>query len=226
MFRVKICGITNEADARFAIDVGADAIGFNFYAKSKRFVEPAAAREIADALPNNVQEIGVFVNHTAAEICSIATTVGLNGIQLHGDERPEFFAELPAKLLLIRAFRCGASGLAPLSEYLEKCRTAGRVPDVVLIDADAGAEFGGTGQRADWGRVAKERGLLEDMPLILAGGLTPANVAAAIATVHPDGVDVASGVERAPGRKDDQLVADFVAAAKRAFGDAQPRVPA
>lgn len=222
MFRIKICGITNEDDARVATRAGADALGFNFYAKSKRFIEPAAAREIVAALPSTVQKIGVFVNHSAAEIRSIATAVGLDGIQLHGDEPPEIVVQLPAALWLIRAFRCGAAGLAPLKEHLDKCRTAGRVPDAVLVDADAGAEFGGTGQRADWGRVAKERGVLDGVPLILAGGLTPANVAAAIAAVRPDGVDVASGVERGPGLKDERLVTAFIAAAKRAFDEFGP----
>lgn len=221
MFRIKICGITNEADARLAAAAGADALGFNFYAKSKRFVEPAAAREFVAALPSTVQKIGVFVNHSAAEICSIVTAVGLKGIQLHGDESPEIVKQLPAGLVLIRAFRCGAAGLTPLRAYLDECRAAGRVPDAVLIDADAGAQFGGTGQRADWGRVADERGLLEGVPLILAGGLTPGNVRAAIAAVRPDGVDVASGVERGPGSKNNRLVEEFIAAAKLAFGEAE-----
>lgn len=220
MFRIKICGITNEHDARLATAAGVDALGFNFYAKSKRFVEPAEAREIVTALPSTVQKIGVFVNHSAAEIYTVVAEVGLDGIQLHGDEPPEITAQLPAGLLLIRAFRCGAAGLRPLSGYLEKCRAAGRVPDAVLIDADSGAEFGGTGQNVDWGRVAEERGMLNGLPLILAGGLTPTNVGTAIAAVRSDGVDVASGVERGPGLKDDRLVADFVAAAKRAFCDA------
>lgn len=219
MFRIKICGITNSADALAAMQSGADALGFNFYVQSKRFVEPTAAREIVASLPKDVRKIGVFVNRSAAEICSIAAEVGLNGIQLHGDETPEIVAQLPEQLLLIRAFRCGAAGLTPLKEYLEKCRAAGRVPDAVLIDADAGADFGGTGQRADWSQVARERSMLKRTPLILAGGLTPANVVAAIKAACPDAVDVASGVEREPGLKDERLIANFVIAARRAFGD-------
>lgn len=221
MFRIKICGITNSHDALAAVQSGADALGFNFFVRSKRFVEANAAREIVAALPKGVQRIGVFVNHSMAEICSTASEVGLDGIQLHGDEPPEIVSQLPLQLLLIRAFRCGAAGLMPLREYLENCCAAGRVPDTVLIDADAGSAFGGTGQSADWGQVARERNLLKGTPLILAGGLTPANVAAAISAVHPDAVDVASGVERESGLKDHQLIADFVAAAKRGFGDAK-----
>lgn len=221
MFRIKICGITNSEDALATVQSGADALGFNFYPKSKRFVEPVTAREIVASLPKGARKIGVFVNHSAAEICSIAANVGLDGIQLHGDEAPGIVAQLPAERLLIRAFRCGATGLTPLSEHLEKCRAAGRVPDAVLIDADAGADFGGTGRRADWAQVARERGVLKETALILAGGLTPVNVAAAIAAVRPDAVDVASGVEREPGLKDHQQVADFVAAAMRAFASAK-----
>ncbi len=220
MFHIKICGITNSEDALAAIQAGADALGFNFYAKSQRFIEPTAAREIVASLPKVVRKIGVFVNHSAAEISGIAADVSLDGIQLHGNESPEIVGQLPVQLLLVRAFRCGAAGLVPLSEYLNKCRAAGRVPDAVLIDADAGAEFGGTGEQADWNRVARERIMLERTPLILAGGLTPANVAAAISAVRPDAVDVASGVERRPGLKDHQQIADFAAAAKRAFLDA------
>lgn len=221
MFQIKICGITNSHDALAAVQSGADALGFNFFVRSKRFVEPNTAREIGATLPKGIQKIGVFVNHSAAEICSTAAEVGLDGIQLHGEEPPEIVAQLPSQLLLIRAFRCGVAGLMPLREYLEECRVAGRIPDIVLIDADAGAAFGGTGQKADWGQVAQDRNLLTATPLILAGGLTPANVAAAISAVHPDAVDVASGVEREPGLKDHRLIADFVSAAKRGLGDAK-----
>ena len=118
---------------------------------------------------------------------------------------------------IVRAHRCGRDGLAPLAKYLVDCRALGRVPDAVLIDADAAAEYGGTGQRADWARIASQRELLGELPLILAGGLTPDNVAAAIAAVRPDGVDVASGVESGPGRKDAELVRRFIAAARDAF---------
>lgn len=217
MFRIKICGITNASDAHLAARAGADAIGLNFFPKSRRFVELAAARAATEALPNTVLKIGVFVNHSAADIQRIATEVGLDGIQLHGDEPASILSELPSDKLVIRAFRCGADGLAPFRPYLDACRTAGRTPDAVLIDANAGSEFGGTGQRADWPRIAAERETLHGLSLILAGGLEPANLATAIAVVRPDGVDVASGVEFAPGKKDGQLVLEFTAAARHAF---------
>jgi len=217
MFRIKICGITNVQDARAAAGAGADAIGLNFFSKSRRFVEPEVARQIVAALPVGVMTMGVFVNHGAAEIVAVAQRVGLDGVQLHGDERPGLIAQLPMGLSVVRAYRCGIDGLEELARYLDDCRTAGRMPDAVLIDADAGPEFGGTGQRADWARIAQEREMINGLPLILAGGLTPHDVGAAIAAVHPEGVDVASGVERRPGVKDHRLISEFIAAAKLAL---------
>jgi len=219
MLRIKICGITNLDDARSAIDAGADAIGLNFFRKSRRFVEPEIARTISASLPASVTKVGVFVNHSAGEIAEISKLVGLDYIQLHGDEQPQLLAELPTNVGVVRAHRCTKDGLAPLAQYLNECRSNGRAPDAVLIDADAGAEFGGTGELADWSLVARERTLLSGVPLILAGGLTPSNVNAAIAAVHPDAVDVASGVEREPGFKDEELVAQFISVAKLAFMD-------
>ncbi len=216
MFCIKICGITNVEDARAAADAGADAIGLNFFSKSRRFVEPEAARQIVAALPTGVMKVGVFVNHGVAEIAAIAERVGLDGVQLQGDERPELIAQLPKGVSVVRAHRCGKDGLLPLECFLRVCRSAGRMPDAVLIDADAGPEFGGTGQRADWARIAQEHAAIGGLPLILAGGLTPDNVGAAIVEVRPDGVDVASGVERQPGVKDHRLISEFIAAAKRA----------
>lgn len=217
MFRIKICGITNVADARVAAEAGADALGLNFFSKSRRFVASAAAREIAAAVPAGVTRVGVFVNQSAAEISQIITALGLDCVQLHGDEPAEIVSELPVDVKIVRAFRCGRAGLAPLASYLKSCCAVGRVPDLVLVDADAAGEFGGSGQRADWARVARERDLIRGVPLVLAGGLAPENVAEAIATVRPDGVDVASGVESSPGNKDAAKVRGFVAAARAAF---------
>ena len=116
------------------------------------------------------------------------------------------------------AFRCGDDGLAPLARYLLAAKNSGRAPDAVLVDAATEGEFGGTGRRADWARIAQDRNLIGELPLVLAGGLTPQNVAAAIDAVRPDGVDVASGVESRPGVKDAELVEKFVAAARLALG--------
>lgn len=217
MFRIKICGITNEADARAAVDAGADAIGINFFRKSRRFVETDGARGITSVVPAGVLKVGVFVNHAADEIVRIVDEAELDVVQLHGDEPPSLLAQLPRQVRIVRAHRCGPEGLAPLARYLHECRAIGRAADAVLVDADAGADYGGTGQLADWARIALERNLVSTTRLILAGGLTPDNVAAAIKAVRSDGVDVASGVENRPGYKDAMLVREFVAAARKAF---------
>jgi len=219
MFRIKICGVTNSADAQAAIAAGADALGLNFYRASKRFVSPSDAKKITEIVPTQVSKVGVFVNHSVSEIHSAAADSGLSYIQLHGDEPPELMSQLPTSIKIIRAFRCGAEGLAPLASYLERCDANGRMPDAVLIDADAVGDFGGTGRAADWNAITRDRKLIGAIPLILAGGLTPSNIASAIEAVRPDGVDVASGVESQPGRKDHALVNEFIAAARKAFND-------
>jgi phosphoribosylanthranilate isomerase len=217
MFRIKICGITNIHDALLAAEAGADAVGLNFFSKSRRRVDAQTALQIAAALPAGVTRVGVFVNHEANEVANIVERVGLDAIQLHGDEPPAFLAELPRNVTIVRAIHCRRDGLAPLASYLDECRQLGRLPDAVLVDADAGTNFGGSGQLADWTLITRDSAALAGLPLILAGGLTPQNVADAIAAVHPDAVDTASGVESAQGRKDPSLVADFITAAQAAF---------
>jgi phosphoribosylanthranilate isomerase len=217
MFRIKICGITKLADALAAAAAGADAIGLNFYPRSKRFLGLDAATEIAASVPLSLKRVGVFVNARATEIAEFATHIPLDAIQLHGDEPPALLATLPQSLPIIRAFRYGDRGLEPLSAILQECQSHGRGPDAILIDADAKQEYGGTGHVVDWSRVAKERSLLGTLPLLMSGGLTPANVALAIQTIRPTGVDVASGVEKSPGNKDATKVREFIAAARAAF---------
>jgi phosphoribosylanthranilate isomerase len=214
MFRIKICGITSIQDALVAANAGADAIGLNFWPQSRRYVRTETAREIAAALPRGVVKVGVFVNATVEDIAPIADYVGLDWIQLHGDEPADLLAKLPATAFILRAYRCGEEGLAPLKRYLTESREHGRGPDAVLVDADAANEFGGTGRKADWERIAMDRDLLGGLPLILAGGLTQQNVAGAIDAVRPDGVDVASGVESQAGVKEREMVEQFVAAAR------------
>ncbi len=136
MFRIKICGVANIGDALAAIEAGADAIGLNFYRSSKRFIEYEQARRIADQMAGTVLKVGVFVNHDAREIAKAVENFGLDCIQLHGDERPAFLAGLLADVPIIRAYRCGADGLAPLASYLHECRELGRTPDAVLLDSD------------------------------------------------------------------------------------------
>jgi len=219
VFQIKICGITNPADAAAAVDAGADAIGLNFYPLSRRFVSQDFARLITTTLPVETTKVGVFVNASPADIRSIIGHVRLSAIQLHGSEPAEIVAQLPTFYPVLSAYRCDARGLAPCSEYLKQCRSCGRSPDAVLLDAAAEAtdEYGGTGRVADWKRIARERDLIGNVWLVLAGGLTPDNVAEAIRIVRPHAVDVASGVESAPGKKDAAKMRDFVAAARDAF---------
>jgi phosphoribosylanthranilate isomerase len=200
MTRVKVCGITNLEDALAALDAGADMLGFNFYARSPRYVSPADARGIIEGLPGNVTCVGVFVNESApAEVERIAREANLGAVQLHGDETPEYCRSLRG-LATIKALRVGA-------DYnVEAAASFGT--DAVLLDAYVAGERGGTGHTFDWTLAALTR---ERIPrLLLAGGLNPDNVAAALAAVRPYAVDVCSGVETAPGRKSRELMRRFV----------------
>jgi phosphoribosylanthranilate isomerase len=227
MFRIKICGITNERDAIGAVEAGADAIGLNFFEKSPRFVTVEQARRIVFSLDSEMRiRAGVFVNCLPARIQEIVTQVGLSAVQLHGDEsaqtvaevarlkRPPDFSYPPA---IIRARRFNADGAGAIASDLEACIAAGAPLHAVLVDSATSGRYGGTGEVFSWAGLADYRRWLGDTPLILAGGLTPDNVAEAIRVVRPYGVDVASGVERQPGVKDRELVLRFVAAAREAF---------
>ena len=217
MFRIKICGITNVSDALAAAEAGADAIGLNFYEKSRRFVDQKTAQQIVAALPSELLKVGVFVNHNQRSIESTASAVGLDAIQLHGDEQSAFIAVLAKNRKVLRALRCTPDINSRLIHFVQACKQSGRLPDAFLLDADAGAEYGGTGERADWGLIAHACESLSEVPLVLAGGLTPTNVAAGITAVRPAAVDVASGVESSPGKKDHAKLRDFIAAARDAF---------
>lgn len=217
MFRVKICGITSEADVRAVADAGADAVGLNFYEKSPRFLAPEKAGDVASALPDGMVKVGLFVNAAASRIREAWNAYGLTLVQLHGDEPPDFLAELAGRPV-IRAFRLGDEGLVPILRYLEKCRELDCLPSLVLIDSFRKGQYGGTGAMADWKTARQYPSKDWHPPLVLAGGLTPDNVARAIATVRPAGVDTASGVESAPGKKDRALLGRFVGSAMEAFG--------
>jgi phosphoribosylanthranilate isomerase len=220
MFHIKICGITCPEDALAAAAAGADAVGLNFYPASKRHVDIGRAAEVAAALPRGVVRVGVFVNADAAAIRAAHAAARLDLLQLHGDEPPEFLRLLRtsdlANLPVMRALACGSS-LEPIEEYLRRCRELDCPPRLVLLDAAAPAERGGTGSLCDWTTAATYHRIAGAPPLVLAGGLTAGNVAAAIAAVRPAAVDVASGVESAPGRKDRDQMARFVSAAKAAL---------
>jgi phosphoribosylanthranilate isomerase len=216
MFRIKICGITNVDDARAVAQAGADAIGLNFYSRSPRYVTAEVARDIVKALPAEIVKVGLFVDTPAGDVCRLFDDLPLDLIQLHGDQPPEFLTQLGDRPVM-RAFRLGPEGLRPVAEYLTHCRALAVLPKLVLLDAMVAGAYGGTGKTADWA-VAKQYAAVVDVPpLVLAGGLTPENVAAAIRAVKPAAVDVASGVECQPGRKDPSLVGAFVQAAREAF---------
>ena len=196
---VKICGITNLPDALVAVSEGADALGFNFYRESSRYVEPLEARRIIEQLPSSVLTVGVFVNEeTPEQLKAVASEAGVSAIQLHGDESPDYCSALRDSYV-IKAFAVSeAFDIRTILEYSI---------DAVLLDASHHKLRGGTGQVIDWA-VAKRVGKL-DVKMFLAGGLTPENVREAIDTVNPYAVDACSGLERAPGMKDHNRLQSF-----------------
>jgi phosphoribosylanthranilate isomerase len=206
---VKICGTTNLEDALAAVDAGADALGFVF-AESPRRMEPAAAHRIARSVPERIEKVGVFVNDSAERILEIVEEAGLTVVQLHGDESVEFARGIASGgLKVFKAIPVRGGFAARMIAFTEK----GEV-DAVLLDTVA-AVRGGTGLSFDWSTVAKYMPAHGgEIRVIVAGGLTPLNVPDAIRILRPWGVDVASGVEREPGRKDHEKVRAFVKAAK------------
>lgn len=216
MFRIKICGVTGPKDCQLIALAGADAVGLNFYAESPRFLEPATAEKIAASISPKLAKVGVFVNASLEVLRETSSRLQLNWVQLHGDEPPEVVAAdgLPS---VLKAFRIGPAGIQPVLDYVAACRGAGKAPDAVLLDAAKDGEFGGTGQTVDWNLARQIKEQLAGIPVVLAGGLTPFNVAEAIATSRPDAVDVASGVESKPGTKDLMLIRAFVMNAKKAL---------
>lgn len=202
--RVKICGLTNIADARCAVDCGVDFLGFVLYRNSPRYVSPEQIRDMIAQLPDDahMRTVGVFVNATARAVCEILKTSGLDIAQLHGHEAPD----VALAVGLERAWK--AFGL----DSLEDVKKARAYPaSAVVLDAHAPGVWGGTGKTGNWDlatEVATQR------TVVLAGGLQPGNVAAAVEHVRPFAVDVSSGVECSPGRKDHEAVRAFVTAAR------------
>jgi phosphoribosylanthranilate isomerase len=192
MVMVKICGITNWTDARLAVEAGADFLGFNFYPPSPRYILPSEARRIARRLPKKIRTVGVFVNQTEERMVEIARSVGLDFLQLHGDESPDTVSRLRRCLPVIKALQVRkAFRTAKFASF--------RAADALLLDSFDSRRRGGTGKTFQWSlaRRAKRYGRI-----FLAGGLTPENVAEAIRVAKPYAIDVCTGVEEKPGKKD------------------------
>lgn len=200
--QVKICGVTSVADAQHAAAAGADMIGLMFYPKSPRYISLSTAAEIARAIPPLVLRVGVFVDPTEEQVMQAIAECGLGLLQFHGNEAPEFCRQFG--LMSVKAFRVrDESSLAALAKYNT---------DAFLLDAYSNAALGGTGEKFNWELALEAKKV--GKPIILAGGLTPENVAAAVNYVQPLAVDVSSGVESAPGKKDPAKVTAFIKAAK------------
>jgi phosphoribosylanthranilate isomerase len=204
MTRVKICGITDPDDARNAALLGADAIGFNFYERSPRYIDVSRASRIIEILPAFVSVVGVFVNHPDPQsLEDLALSLGLHAVQLHGNETPDYCSMIQ-KVKVIKAFRVDSNF------KVESMRSYGN--QIFLLDSGSGTQFGGTGNVFDWNQAygANAFGWI-----ILAGGLTPENVSQAVSTLHPYAVDVSSGVESSPGRKDYEKMRRFIESVRR-----------
>lgn len=206
MTLIKICGITNLDDALAALDAGADYLGFNFYEGSPRYIQLDVAQAIFAQLPAAATKVGIFVNHSLADVSRIVADTDLDAAQLHGDESPEFCASLQANgVSAIKAFRVSDDLTA---ERIQEYRA-----NLVLLDASVPGLYGGTGKTINW---KKARALRDGIPpVLLAGGLSPENVSEAIAVVEPVGVDASSALESAPGRKDHSRVRAFVNAVRQ-----------
>ena len=205
--RVKICGITQVEQGRAIVELGADSIGFICVQKSPRYVTPDRLQAIADSLPSQTVKVGVFANHDVSEIVSVLAAGHLTAIQLHGAESPEFCTQLRRQIApeieLIKAFRIKSqASLAETTAYTD-------CVDTFLLDAYHPQMLGGSGHTIDWQDLAEFK---PAVPWLLAGGLTPENIAEALSRLQPDGIDLSSGVERSPGDKDLERVARLFAA--------------
>jgi len=206
MAEIKICGITNLEDASFAAACGVDALGFNFYSKSPRYVTPESAKGIIERIPDGITKVGVFVNHDALEVKKTVEFCGLDLVQLHGDESSEYCGQFPAALLIKAFSPRGKGDLRELSSYPVRA---------ILVDAYDPLRYGGTGKRSDWRIAVKVK---ETHLLIIAGGLNTDNIREAIEIVSPHAVDINSGAESSPGRKDPEKVRKIVEIVRRIGG--------
>ncbi len=232
MFRIKICGVTSTTDARNAAAAGADAIGLNFFPASKRYLPPEAAKEVAAAIPRGVLKVGVFVNAPAEFVCRESDRLRLDLIQLAGHETPKYLAKLDGRTVM-QVFRQQADrqvDFIAIREFLNEAKKLGCMPKLALVDTHTPGLFGGTGKTLNWAGVSGLWQLCSSAvrlcptppPLVLAGGLAPENILAAIQTVRPWAVDVASGVESSPGVKDPLKMRQFISAALAGFHNYPP----
>ena len=204
--RIKICGITRVADAEQAARLGADAVGLNFYPRSPRYVDPATCAAILRALPPFVEPVALFVDEPLRQVFAALNQLGrVRTFQWYGSQR-ELSDTFPFQYIPAFPVRDRAS-LLDITRYLDSCRSFGGLPAAVLVDAAVGGQHGGTGRTVPWHLLADFR---PGVPLILAGGLTPDNVAEAVRVVRPYGVDVASGVEGRPAQKDPEKMRRFI----------------
>ena len=198
MIGVKVCGITNIGDAYWAAEFGADALGFIFYPKSQRYIAPEKAKEILQKIPGAIGRIGVFVNQEIQAVKEIVSFCGIRLIQLHGDESPQYCAQFPKSTLIKTVSHCSEAGIHQLEHYAVKA---------ILVDSHEPGGYGGTGKMSDWGLALKVK---KTHPLILAGGLDRENIKRAVETVGPHAVDINSGVETWPGKKDPQKIREIM----------------
>lgn len=220
-FQIKICGIRTVEHALAAVEAGADAIGLNFFGQSVRCVGEADAAKISQVVAGRAARVGVFVNHSIAEIERLAREIPLDWVQLHGDETPDDVAQLRG-VPVIRAFRCTAEELGDVEQFCRGCKERDAPLSAVLFDAPTRQGFGGSGTVGDWDAARIWCSAGTDRPLlILAGGLTAENVQQAVEYVRPAAVDTASGVEVERGVKDSARIEQFVKAARAAL-DAVP----
>ena len=207
MVQIKICGSTNIEDALASASVGADALGFVFHPPSPRYVTPGKAREIIAGLPSSICTVGVFVNLAAAEVLQIAELCGLDLIQLHGAETAEYCRRFPRERVIKALSFRSEEDFAVMAGYPVRA---------FLVDAHDPVRFGGTGKTCDWNLARKAAAR---HPLVLAGGLGTENILAALEAVHPLAVDISSGVETAPGKKDHEKIRSVIASVQH-FGRA------
>jgi phosphoribosylanthranilate isomerase len=203
--RVKICGLTRPEDVWLAAELGVDAVGFNFYPKSPRYVDPRLAAPLLRTVSPMMDAVGVFVDLKIRQVCALAYQLALGTIQCLADSNDNDDWQ-PFRMVAVFRVK-DEDSIGEIKRYLTKCKSAGRLPNAILVDAHVEGQFGGTGQMAPWNLM---RDFHAGVPLILAGGLTPENVAEAIHTVRPYGVDVASGVESSPGKKDPDKMRRFM----------------